>query len=296
MLLKPGVASTQSWRDRLRTTSVVLCALTLLLATPAGLARGEAASLSPSAKKPSLVLQPTADRRAAASSVTSTHIPPPLPGMFQCSGEHPCHFPAGRYELALGEIIPGLRLTLPPNWSSQENDIAELNLVPPGHPDDGLFIWVDMVAVKSTGPGHGTTVLTDVGKTPRALTRWLTTNPDFNVVTRPRNRRLGNIPMRTLSVNISPTANYGDPGCPGNPHCVDFFTRPIFWGPNFFGIGGASEDRFYLGTIRISGAEHTMMVALDGGNHADLLRLERDARPILRSLHLPNCHRRHPGC
>jgi hypothetical protein len=150
--------------------------------------------------------------------------------------------------------------------------------------------------VKSSGPGHGETVLTDVGQSPRALIKWLISNPDFNVVTGPRKARLGNVPMRTLSVNLSPSVNYGDPGCPGNPHCADFFTRPDFWGSNWFGIGGASEVRFYIGTIWISGQKHTMMVAVSGNNRHDLLMLERDAKPILHSLHLPRCHKHHPGC
>jgi hypothetical protein len=273
-------AGPRPWR-RLR-AATILSLLTLVLAAPA---RGNDIDSTES----------DAGSSVAASSARSTRVPP-LPGMFRCSSEHLCHFRAGTYELTLGEVIPGLRLTLPPRWSSRENDIGELNLIAPGQPNSQLFIWVDMAAVKSTGPGHGTTVLRNVGRTPRALERWLTSNPDFSMVTDPRSLRLGNIPMRTLSLNVSTTANYGDPGCPDNPRCADFFTRPGVWGDNFFGIGGKAEDRFYIGRIRISGALHTMMVALDGLNHADLLRLERHARPILRSLHLPRCHPDLAGC
>ena len=56
---------------------------------------------------------------------------------------------------------------------------------------------------------------------------------------------------------------------------------------NFYGIGGDEEVRLYLGTIQISGRPHTFFVALDAVNHADLLRLEKAANPIVNNMHLP---------
>lgn len=127
---------------------------------------------------------------------------PELPGVFQCWDENPCQLDAGTYLLSLGEVIPGLRLTLPAGWSSTSNWVGELVLVPPGHSDDRLFLWVDEAAVKSTGPGHGTTILNDVGTSPEALTEWLTGNPDFHIVTGPERTTIGDrIPVRTLSLN-----------------------------------------------------------------------------------------------
>jgi hypothetical protein len=240
----------------------------------------------------------SASGHARALTQGSAQQPPAAPLPQPCFSDNPCRFAPGTYLLGLGEVIPGLQLTLPAGWSSTENWIGELSLTPPDQPNDRLFFWVDMAAVKSSGPGHGTTILNDVGTTPRALIRWLTRNPDFHIVTKRRAITIGNrIPMRTLSLNISPSANYGDPGCPGNPRCADLFTRPLFWGSDeFYGIGGDEEIRLYLGSIRISGYLHTMIVALDATDHADLLRLEAAAAPIIDSLNLPRCHRRVPGC
>jgi hypothetical protein len=116
-----------------RAKVVVLLVLALVLTVPAGVARGDGTWKQVNTR--------TAEPVATAS-VRSGEVPP-LPGMFQCSGENPCQFPPGRYVLTLGEIIPGLRLRLPPGWSSHENDPGELNLTPDQSGNE-LLIWVDM--------------------------------------------------------------------------------------------------------------------------------------------------------
>jgi hypothetical protein len=180
-----------------------------------------------------------------------------------------------------------MTLTLPAGWSSTEHDAGELNLVPPGQPDDRIFVWIDMVAVKSTGPGHGTTVLTKVERTPEGLIGWLTSNPDFTVVARPAATTFAGNPMRTLTLVASRSAQYGEPDCPANPRCADLFTRPGLWGTNSYGIGGEEEARLSIGTIRTKVASHTLIVNLDAVNHADAAKLSAVARPILESVQLP---------
>lgn len=115
-------------------TGIVLLALLLMLAVQTGTASGN----------------PAGPKLPAASFAVISRLPPPLPGMFECSDEHPCHFAAGTYGLTLGDVLPGLRLKLPRGLSSTENDLGELHLIPPGQPRNGLFIWVDMAAVNST--------------------------------------------------------------------------------------------------------------------------------------------------
>jgi hypothetical protein len=204
-----------------------------------------------------------------------------------CTDNAPCTFAAGQYRIGDSGVIPGLQLTLPAGWSSVESDQGELNLVPPGQHDDRLFFWLGMVAVKSTGPGHGTTILKNVGKSPKALITWLTHNHDFLVIAPPSNATIAGVPMQALTVGVSQSARYGDPGCPANPRCADLFTNPTYWGPNFYGIGGEGEAALYLGAIRTSSGPQTMIVALDGLNHADLGRLSTAARPIIESVRLP---------
>jgi hypothetical protein len=205
-----------------------------------------------------------------------------------CSDSSPCQLTAGAYRLGAGTLLPGLEVTMPAGWSSTESTPAELNLKLPGQPDDALKFWLDMSAVKSSGPGHGTTVLTTVGRTPSGLIAWLGHDPDFLIVSKPAPATVGqDINMTSLVVGVSGSANYGDSGCPANPRCADLFTTR-YWGSNSFGIAGDEEVRLYLGTIQISGSPHTFFAVLDAVDHADLLRLENAAKPIIGSVHLPS--------
>jgi hypothetical protein len=205
-----------------------------------------------------------------------------------CSSSSPCPIAAGTYQLGPGTVFPGLEVTVPSGWSSSENTPGELTLVPPGQPNDALKFWLDMVAVKSSGAGHGTTVLKSVGRTPSALTAWLTRDRDFLIVSKPAPATIGHgMTMTSLVVGVSRSANYGDPGCPANPRCADLFTNSYWGSSNFYGIGGDEEVRLYLGTIQISGRPHTFLVALDVVNHADLLRLEKAANPIVNNVRVP---------
>jgi hypothetical protein len=242
--------------------------LVLVLAACQG---GEAGSASPAASRSASPAH-TAVRTLAAG----------------CTHDNPCeNITAGAYRLGPGTLLPGMELTLPAGWSSTGTIPTQLNLMPPGLPDDFMDFWLDMLAVKSTGPGHGTTILTNVGTTPSALLAWLTRNPDFLIVSKPAPAAIGqDSKMTSLVVGVSRSANYGDPGCPANPRCADLFTNRQ-WSDSY-GIGGDEEVRLYLGTLRISGSPHTFMVALDAADHADLLRLENAAKPIIGSVRLPS--------
>lgn len=205
-----------------------------------------------------------------------------------CSGSSSCPITAGSYRLGPGTVLPGLQVTVPSGWSSTENTPGELDLVPPRQLNDALKFWLDMVAVKSSGAGHGTTILKNVGATPKALISWLTHDPDFLIVSKPAPVNIGHgITMTSLVVGVSRTANYGDPGCPANPRCADLFTNSYWGSSNFYGIGSDGQVRLYLGTIHINGHPHTFFVALDAVNHTALARLAKAAEPILGNLRLP---------
>jgi hypothetical protein len=179
-------------------------------------------------------------------------------------------------------------VTLPAGWSSTENTPGELSLVPPRQPNDALKVWLDMVAVKNSGAGHGTTILKNVGRTPSALVSWLTHDTDFLIVSKPAPVIIGHgTKMTSLALGVSRSANYGDPGCPANPRCADLFTNSYWGSSNFYGIGGNGQVRLYLGTIQISGHPHTFFIALDAGDHADLTRLAQAAKPVIGSVRLP---------
>jgi hypothetical protein len=220
----------------------------------------------------------------ATSSSSSSSSPSELPD--GCSDDRHCEFDAGAYVLGDQEVIPGMRLTLPAGWSSRENWQGELNLLSPQSDDDQVFFWIDMAAVKSTGEGHGTR-RDDVGTSPEALIDWLTTNPDFETVTPPAPATLGGTPMTSLTTKVSQSADYGDPDCPFDGRCGDYFTNPDLWGSNSYGIGGDEEVTLYIGTVSFGGTSHTVEVALDAPDHASLERLASAAQPILDSVRFP---------
>ena len=249
-----------------------LSALVLVLAL-AACGSGGAGSASPAPSRPA---SPAHTARPAVRALGA-----------DCSSASSCQFAAGVYRLGAATVLPGLELTLPAGWSSTESTPGTLSLLPPGQPNSHLAFWLDLSAVKSSGPGHGTTILTNVVGTPSALTAWLTHDRDFLIVSKPASATVGqDIKTTSLVVGVSRSANYGDPGCPANPRCADLFTGSN-WGGNSYGIGGNEEVRLYLGTIHISGSPHTFFVALDASDHADLLRLEQAAKPIIGRVRLP---------
>jgi hypothetical protein len=217
----------------------------------------------------------------------------PTPSTFAlpqgCTDAVPCVVTAGHYTLSEVGVVPGLSLTVPSaGWRSTEQDQGELNLIPSDRPNDRLFVWDDLNAVKSTGAGHGTTVLSHVGTTAQALISWITTNPDLLVVSTPAPATIGaGIASTSLVVGVSQTAQYGDPACPTNPRCADLFTNRAYWGTNSYGIGGPEVVHLYFIPITLTGASQTLFVALDAADTTDLAHLAAEAAPILDTIHLP---------
>ena len=196
--------------------------------------------------------------------------------------------PAGQHVLPSGTVLPGLGFTLDEGWDATENDEIEIHFVPPNNPADAVFLWRDIRAVKSTGPKAGTQILGNVGPSAPALVSWITSNPDFHVTGRPLRVSIGQgIPATTLTVGVSSTARYGDPGCPDNPHCAAFFRGPS-WSPDlFYAIGGDEIVQMLFATVPFAHASSTLVIALDAENPTDLIALQRAVRPFLDSLRLP---------
>src|SRR5919202_1821479 len=137
-----------------------------------------------------------------------------------------CGFDAGTYSLGSNSVLPGMKLTLPTGWSATENDAGELALVPPGQPDDKLFVWTDLVAVKSTGPGHGTTVLTNVKPTPEGLISWLTSNPDFTILAKPAATTFAG---RETCSSVEDALLTARPACGRSSSCAASMPRSRAW-------------------------------------------------------------------
>jgi hypothetical protein len=177
-------------------------------------------------------------------------------------------------------VITGLRVTVPSSWTINEDNPVNFDLSPPVRPNQVAFIWLNMRAVKSTDPGHGTTVLNNVGTTPGALVHWLTTNPDFRVLAPPTRASISDVPMTTLVIGVSSTARYGDPHCPANPRCADVFTNPTYQHNDWFGIGGHEVVRMFFGRTSAG----TVIVGLDANNPTALRHLETIGKPVLYSI------------
>jgi hypothetical protein len=223
----------------------------------------------------------------AASGTTAPNAGPVRILRGGCSDSAPCHYAAGSYRLGPDAIIPDLRLTLPSGWFSTENDVGELALIPSRARDDRLFVWRDLSAVKSSGPRAGS-ALSSVGTTANALIAWLTRNHDFLIVSAPSaGTGVRGVKGKTLTVGVSKSAKFGDPGCPSNPRCAALFTNTDYWGSEFYAIGFPEEARISIGTVHLFGARRTFFVTLDAPNHAALTRLAAMAKPIISSIRLP---------
>jgi hypothetical protein len=248
---------------------LLVAALSVLLVAATAACSGAAGGGSPSAS-PSKAASP------AAAAVRQ------LPQI--CSEDEPCTYPAGRFRLGLGTVMERLVLTLPSaGWTSAENNPGELKLDPPGTKDEHLFVWADMVAVQSTGKGHGLTQLTKVGRSPAALLAWLDGNRDLTVRKLP-DRTVAGIVLHGRSVTPSRTARYGDPACPSNPRCADLFTQGRFETDDSYGIGYPGIADVYIGGPLADA--HTVLLALDAADPKGLAELETRVRPVLDSMTL----------
>jgi hypothetical protein len=210
-----------------------------------------------------------------------------------CSDTSPCQVTGATYVLGDSAVFPGLALSVPAGgWKTGSGgaDAGGFDLIPPDRPSDRLYIWQDLVAVKSTGPGHGTTVVAGVGTTPDALSSWMVSNPDLMIIEKPAAVTIGDgIKTTELVVGVSPSAQYGDPACSANPRCADLFTNRALWAKTeFFGLGGDEQLRLYLAPITVAGQPRTLFVAIDAtGGASDLAALVKETSPILDSLRLP---------
>lgn len=229
--------------------------------------------------------QPSANK--PSGSPTTTQSARQVTPLEVCRGES-CSA-AGTHVLPPGTILPGLRFTLNDGWGTDTNDLTELHFVPPNSTDDAVFVWRDIRAVKSTGPGVGVRMLRDVGPSASALVGWITSNRDFDVIDSPHRVNLGRgIEATELTVQVSHTARFGDPGCPDNPRCAAFF-RGKNWSTNqFYAIGGDETVQMLFTTLAFSGGSSTLVIALDAKNPNDLVELQRAVRPFLDSLRLPD--------
>jgi hypothetical protein len=201
--------------------------------------------------------------------------------------------PAGTYTTTAPDgFFPGMTLTIPAGWSSREADNGELALQPDDRPDDTLLMWKDVRAVVTTNQkGTVGDVLDAVDSSADSLVKWMTSNPDMEILSKAKAATLGHeINGVQLTLTPSKTVNFADDECPDNPHCVAILRDPGHWGPEFYAIGGAGTSRLFVTTLPYPGEKHTFWVTLDAVNPADLSKFAAEAKPIIDSLGLPETY------
>jgi hypothetical protein len=273
------------------TRSIGSIAILTLLAAACGGGSGSPATGAP-ATGATATASAAASVAVMASPAVSARPSGPLALPICHEGAH-CSIGAGAYITeGAGAFFPGLQLAVPDGWFLAESDNGEISLHPSDHPDDGLLIWKDIVAVVSNHRTQkGGTPMAGIGTSPGALVAWFTANPDFHVITAPKAVTVGHgIVATVLTMGVSTTADFGDPDCPVNPHCASFITDPHHWGGGFFAIGAPEVVRMFLATASYPDGDHNFVVALDVPSIADLDPFATKTKSILDSIRLPNTY------
>jgi hypothetical protein len=226
---------------------------------------------------------PTTPAHSVAASPT---VAPELP-VYHEGDPHP--IPAGTYVTGSAGFFPGLKLTIPSGWTATETDRGEIGLHPDDRPDDLLMIWKDMAAVvthnRNQNVGH---VRGDVGHTAKELLDWITTTPDFSILSKPASATAGSsINGTQLTLAVSDTANFAWNDCPDTPRCAAILTDPRHWGSNFYAIGGDEVARIFIATVHYPEGNHTLFITLDTPNKDELATFAPEAQTIIGSLQVP---------
>jgi len=262
-------------------TKLLVAGLALALAGCASSAgpTPAASGAAPSAPVPSVI--PTLASASASATVS--------PQLVQCF-ESRCQIAPGAYLTGLGGFFPGLAIQIPEGWGVIENSSGELSLGQEDHPGSNLFLWKDVRAVVSNHrSAKEGTLVKEVAGTPEAIVEWLTTNPDFTVIEQPKPATIAGMSGTVLAVGVSETADFGEPDCPSNPRCADFFTDPAHWGSGVFGIGGGDGTlRLFMTTLHYPDGDHLFAVGWQGDTAADMRAFAVPTQPILDSIRVPD--------
>jgi hypothetical protein len=227
---------------------------------------------------------PTPTASVPVASVAPTH----LPELGECGEGGNCDVPDGTYLTGRNGFFPGLEITVPAGWLFGEQDAGEIALRPSVSPLPLLAISKDVRVVTTTrAMGPMNEIVDDVAGTADAFVEWFTHNPDLTVIEQPTAASIAGTTGRVFAVEVSSSAAYGDPGCPPNPRCADFFTDPAHWGPNFLSIGGHEAVRLYVASIPYDGTDHLLAVAWIVPSAAEIPAFVARTQPILDSIRLP---------
>ncbi len=171
-----------------------------------------------------------------------------------------------------------------------ESSSGEFRLARADRPGSDLFLWKDIrVVVSDHRSAPDGTLVKEVAGTPEAMVKWFTTNSDFTVIEQPKPTTIAGKSGTVLAVGVSEMADFGEPDCPSNPRCADFFTDPAHWGPGVFGIdGGDATLRLFMTTLPYPDGDHLFAVGWQGDTATDMRGFADLTQPILDSIRVPD--------
>ena len=243
------------------------------------------------ATSPVVVSTPLASATVASSVVPATSTPSRTPKLRECADGQHCEVAPGSYVTGPNGFFPGLEITIPANWFLSEQDAGEFALRPNDDPDNAMLLWKDVRVVATTRrSGLANAIVAEVARTPDAFVKWFTSNSAFAVIEQPKAATIAGTTGTIFAVEVSKSADYGDPGCPSNPRCADLVTDPAHWGPNFLSIGGDSAVRLYVATVTYSDGDHLFAVAWDATSATKLQTFAERTQPIIASIRLPTLY------
>ena len=273
-----------------RSKALLAVASVVLVAACASAGIGQPSSTSGSSGSSAIATASASTLAASLTPSPSTTTPTAsldtaIPLHADCSSSSPCALTAGTWVTA-GEysFIPGLHITVPDGWESQEQNLGEFSLDPLDHPNDRIFLWKDVAAITSDGSAR---LVPGVPRTPIGLTAYFRGDRDFVVSAQATATIAGGIRTLTYVVGVSPSAKYTNHECPAYPHCADLLKDPAHWSSESYGIGAPEVVRLYLATIGSGGDTHLLVIALDAPSAKELERLTKVAAPIIASIRLP---------
>lgn len=187
--------------------------------------------------------------------------------------------PVGRYQT---EWFFGGYMTLETDgsWDRGEDSNGELGL--PIAAPEGIGVY--QVAF-SLDPSLvvGDIVQTEIPRQTADYVEWLGTQPEL-IVSEPIDARIGSVPAVAVDIRLGPNAPSQYDDCPPDP-CVTFIKVEAF--DHSDGILGDDEYRFYFADITYSGADHMLVVKVEGRDPEDLDAVLPKVEALLETVVIP---------
>ena len=174
-----------------------------------------------------------------------------------------------------------LTVTVPEGWFGYEDSTSELSVGPKDSEDARLELWVDVhVAADASGTRDQSVDLTT-----EAMTAWIVSNPDLDILGRTP-ATFGGLSGEAIDWARSAGARNSDPNCPAEIQpCVVEFGYPEWDGA--FVEGEQFRSRLVIVKAAWSGGQHTLYAMLWATSADAFAAFEAQAMGIVEGARLP---------